>query len=352
MTAGKRHRSGAMASRELRVATTARGMTAPEHFDLVVTATSAETPQIRAIRLARPHGEPLPELGRRRPCEGAAAGRRRALTTRWSTARPIPRRRRARTPICSGFGSRSRAGAARASCTRCKAGDVGPGLGAVEQFSARAFVQARRAGRGRDRRHAGALDGGPADGERRSLSHASMPAAPSDQLAFRHEVEALAPGPADVPHRRPFRAVRRERLDGVACGTTSRSICCGPTPMIDAAIANAKRLGWAEGPPAFRDFRRRQLPRPATSRSRWCWNSPARAIHVPADKTILDVLIEAGDDPLHDCKRGDCGICQVGVIEGVPDHRDYILSDAERAAGKLMQICISRSKTPRLVLDL
>ena len=37
---------------------------------------------------------------------------------------------------------------------------------------------------------------------------------------------------------------------------------------------------------------------------------------IPADKTILDVLIEAGEDPLHDCKRGECGICQVGVIEG------------------------------------
>jgi vanillate O-demethylase ferredoxin subunit len=42
----------------------------------------------------------------------------------------------------------------------------------------------------------------------------------------------------------------------------------------------------------------------------------------------------------------------VGVIEGVPDHRDFILSETEKTAGKLMQICVSRSKTPRLVLDL
>jgi vanillate O-demethylase ferredoxin subunit len=40
------------------------------------------------------------------------------------------------------------------------------------------------------------------------------------------------------------------------------------------------------------------------------------------------------------------------VIEGTPDHRDYILTDAERAEGKVMQICVSRSKSPRLVLDL
>jgi vanillate O-demethylase ferredoxin subunit len=64
------------------------------------------------------------------------------------------------------------------------------------------------------------------------------------------------------------------------------------------------------------------------------------------------VLIDAGVDPMFDCKRGDCGICQTTVLEGVPDHRDYILSDSERAAGNLMQICVSRAKTPRLVLDL
>lgn len=73
---------------------------------------------------------------------------------------------------------------------------------------------------------------------------------------------------------------------------------------------------------------------------------------VPAGKTILDVLIEAGKDPSHDCKRGECGTCQVGVIDGIPDHRDFVLSEAEKAEGKLMQICVSRAKTPRLVIEL
>ena len=80
--------------------------------------------------------------------------------------------------------------------------------------------------------------------------------------------------------------------------------------------------------------------------------SSGESFLIPPDKSILDVLIDAGKDPLHDCKRGDCGICQVDVIEGVPDHRDYILTDAEKAEGKKMQICVSRSKSPRLVLDL
>jgi vanillate O-demethylase ferredoxin subunit len=55
---------------------------------------------------------------------------------------------------------------------------------------------------------------------------------------------------------------------------------------------------------------------------------------------------------MYDCKRGDCGICRTDVLDGVPDHRDVVLSDEEKAAGDVMQICVSRAKTPRLVLDL
>jgi vanillate O-demethylase ferredoxin subunit len=81
-------------------------------------------------------------------------------------------------------------------------------------------------------------------------------------------------------------------------------------------------------------------------------DSTGASYTIPPGKTILGVLLDHGVDLLYDCQRGECGVCQVGVIEGVPDHRDSILSEAERAAGKVMQICVSRSKTPRLVLDL
>ena len=80
--------------------------------------------------------------------------------------------------------------------------------------------------------------------------------------------------------------------------------------------------------------------------------SNGKVYRVPTGRSILDVLIDAGVDPMHDCRKGECGVCQVGVISGEPDHRDVILSASERAANKVMQICISRSKSPRLVLDL
>jgi ferredoxin-NADP reductase len=127
--------------------------------------------------------------------------------------------------------------------------------------------------------------------------------------------------------------------------------CCGPRGMIDAAIGTAKALGWKKGRLRFELFTA-AAPQAGDQSFEVVLKSSGESFLIPPDKSILDVLIEAGKDPLHDCKRGDCGICQVHVLEGVPDHRDYILSDAEKAEGNKMQICVSRSKTARLVIDL
>jgi ferredoxin-NADP reductase len=126
---------------------------------------------------------------------------------------------------------------------------------------------------------------------------------------------------------------------------------CGPLPMIEAAIALAKRMNWPQGRLHFEIFTAPEEKSGDTSFEVELRGS-GRVYEIPAGKTILDVLLEAGEDPIHDCKRGDCGICQTAVIEGIPDHRDYILSESEKASNKVMQICISRAKTKRLVLDL
>jgi vanillate O-demethylase ferredoxin subunit len=80
--------------------------------------------------------------------------------------------------------------------------------------------------------------------------------------------------------------------------------------------------------------------------------STGQVFAIPPGRSIIDVLEEEGVDLIYDCQRGDCGICQTDVISGIPDHRDVVLSDAERAEGKVMQICVSRAKSARLVLDL
>jgi ferredoxin-NADP reductase len=68
--------------------------------------------------------------------------------------------------------------------------------------------------------------------------------------------------------------------------------------------------------------------------------------------SILDVLEEHGVDLECSCREGTCGTCETRVVEGLPVHRDVVLSPKEREAGELMMVCVSRSSTPRLVLDL
>ena len=80
--------------------------------------------------------------------------------------------------------------------------------------------------------------------------------------------------------------------------------------------------------------------------------SSGEVFTIPPGQSIIDVLEAGGVDVMYDCQRGDCGICQCDVLSGTPDHRDVVLSEAERAAGNVMQICVSRAKSPRLVLDI
>jgi len=64
------------------------------------------------------------------------------------------------------------------------------------------------------------------------------------------------------------------------------------------------------------------------------------------------VVEEAGVGVLSSCAEGTCGTCETAVLGGVPDHRDSVLTEEERRAGDCMMICVSRSCTERLVLDL
>ncbi|MDD2874968.1 MAG: PDR/VanB family oxidoreductase [Azoarcus sp.] len=172
-----------------------------------------------------------------------------------------------------------------------------------------------------------------------------------DQLAFKDELAVLA-GPALHLHADDDAATRLDidaLLDGLS--TTQHLYVCGPKGMIDAVIEGAKKRGWPACHVHFELF---------TSAAPMAGDQPfevelsqsGQVLIIPADKTIIDVMEEAGCDPMYDCKRGECGVCTVTVLEGEPDHRDYFLSDAEKASGKLIQICISRAKSARLVLDL
>lgn len=73
---------------------------------------------------------------------------------------------------------------------------------------------------------------------------------------------------------------------------------------------------------------------------------------VQPDQTILKALQDAGVDVPFSCSEGICGTCRTPVKEGEPDHWDMYLTPEEQEKGDCMMVCISRSKSPRLVLDL
>lgn len=73
---------------------------------------------------------------------------------------------------------------------------------------------------------------------------------------------------------------------------------------------------------------------------------------VPPGMSILQAVRTAGLEVTPACVDGLCGSCETRVLDGEPDHRDVLLSPAEHAFGETMMICVSRSRTPRLVLDL
>lgn len=73
---------------------------------------------------------------------------------------------------------------------------------------------------------------------------------------------------------------------------------------------------------------------------------------VQPDQSILQVLQNAGVEVPYSCSEGICGTCLTKVKEGEPEHWDMYLTPEEQEQGDCMMVCISRSKSPRLVLDL
>lgn len=64
--------------------------------------------------------------------------------------------------------------------------------------------------------------------------------------------------------------------------------------------------------------------------------------NVGADETLLAALQRVGLDPPYSCRQGFCGTCRTRVLDGAVEHRDTLLTDAERD-GAVMLTCVSRA---------
>ena len=124
--------------------------------------------------------------------------------------------------------------------------------------------------------------------------------------------------------------------------------CCGPDRMLDEAVELAERFGIDlhverfTGVEAVREGDREfevELAR-------------GDRFSVPADRSILSVLQDRGIQVLTACGEGNCGSCETRVLAGAIEHRDVLLTPAQRDAGDRMMVCVSRARGPKLVLDL
>lgn len=146
---------------------------------------------------------------------------------------------------------------------------------------------------------------------------------------------------------------RRIDLDGAFANLApgGEAYVCGPIGMLEAA-----RRAWeASGRP-------REALRFETFGNSGAYASEAfririprldRVIEVPSNRTMLEALEAAGVEMIHDCRRGECGICALDIVsvDGIVDHRDVFFSDEEKAENAKLCTCVSRVVKGEIVLD-
>ncbi|HCB03260.1 MAG TPA: PDR/VanB family oxidoreductase [Nocardioides sp.] len=144
----------------------------------------------------------------------------------------------------------------------------------------------------------------------------------------------------------PFGEIMRD------VGPDALVYCCGPEPMLDAAEEAAAWCGSAERLRVER-FQPRARPQPTSEREfEVVLAKSGLTVTVPPGQSILESLTKVGVNVLSSCNEGTCGTCETFIVEGTPDHRDTVLTPEEQACGDSLMVCVSRSASRRLVLDL
>lgn len=142
-------------------------------------------------------------------------------------------------------------------------------------------------------------------------------------------------------------------LDGLLPAPNVRTAvyCCGPEPLLRAV--EQRCAAWPDGALHIERFAPVDVDPEASDEAFDVELAQSgQCIRVPEGVSILAALEAAGLTVLSSCQEGTCGTCETGVLGGVPDHRDSVLTRMEQEAGDVMMICVSRSRSPRLVLDL
>lgn len=137
-------------------------------------------------------------------------------------------------------------------------------------------------------------------------------------------------------------------LDTWSGGT--KVYCCGPAGLLSAVESVCRQL------PPFTLHTETFTATAANTSQDHAFTLKLRRsgleIDVAAGVSTLDALVAAGIGVISSCRQGTCGTCEVAVLDGAPDHRDSVLSQADRDSGDCMIPCVSRAHSAFLTLDL
>lgn len=167
-------------------------------------------------------------------------------------------------------------------------------------------------------------------------------------MAFVDALQAL-PGSVLI---RPQEEYGLLDLDGALVDVDSACAvyCCGPEPLVQ--VVERKSRAWPQGTLHVERFKPREQEAHADRPFEIVLARSGRSLTVAAGQSIVEALSEAGIRVDTVCREGTCGTCETAVLEGIPDHRDSVLSDVERAGNRTMMLCCSRAHSPRLTLDI
>mgnify|MGYP001240479010 CR=1 FL=1 len=134
-------------------------------------------------------------------------------------------------------------------------------------------------------------------------------------------------------------------------GPGTHFYCCGPAAMLEAFRSAASA---ASVEPERVHFEYFAPPEPIVASGGFTvvLARSGLSLPVPPGRSILEVVLEAGIEVANSCREGICGSCETPVLDGIPDHRDYVLSQREHEANRSMMICCSGSRSEKLTLDL
>ncbi|MGW5151501.1 PDR/VanB family oxidoreductase [Rhodococcus koreensis] len=126
--------------------------------------------------------------------------------------------------------------------------------------------------------------------------------------------------------------------------------CCGPEPLLQVVEKHA--ADWRGATLHIERFAPREVEAASNAPFEIEIASTGMVLDVPADRSALDVMLDAGIPVAYACAEGTCASCGTEVISGKIEHRDSLLTPEERNLDKIMYVCVSRGRCERIVLDL